>query len=303
MRNLKYVVLILSILLIFFSVILMTKTKEPFVITTSPQVHSYKFTSDTESFHIKLLVNEKDSYYIQKESVDKLQLSFDDQTIPLRIQDIRVYESNDQFLVDLSVQIAFHSNDYLIEYDHAYLDITYTNKNAISLYIGEFNYLFQSTNTNDLDFINLSATYQEVDGVNTVSGIVIDLVNKTENNIIIKDIDILSKTVHINNDYITEVFTEVDSFKQIDELLDLEYSFFDYERDDLNLYLQAHETKKLLAPLVYNGDITFIHRFVLVFTYIDGTEEKTYVIDDFPYMNTSTFNPEYTENLISYEID
>ncbi len=302
--NIKYLLLVLSVLLIFFGTVFLIKDKEPLTLTTSPYIYSYKYTTETEYFHVKLLSNDRDSYYVLQESIDKLQLTYNEETIPLLLKEIKVYETEtDQFLIDLSLQVAFHSNDYYIDYPQAYLEITYTNNKEVSLYIGEFNFLFKSENTSDLDFMNLSATYQEVDGINTVSGIVIDLVNKSGNNIIIKDIDILSSSTHINNDYIIEVFDPVDSFIDMATFLDQDYSFFDYEKEPLDLFMQAYEQKKLIAPLIYNGDISFIHRFVLIITYIDGTEEKTYIIDDFPYMNTSIFNPEYIDNLVIYEIN
>ena len=59
---------------------------------------------------------------------------------------------------------------------------------------------------------------------------------------------------------------------------------------------------KLYVPFLYHGEINQIYRFPIVIVYeIEGVEYE-YIIDDFPFINTSSFKEELESGYITHEI-
>lgn len=299
----KYLLGILSVLLLFFSIVFFLQEDVTLEITTSPNIYSYKKTSETEVFHIKLMLNQNDPYYFYKESIDSSALTNGEERIPLYLYESHIEETiGGMYLVDLSYQIGFDANDYTIMFENAYLEIQFTNNEEVSLYIGEFNYMFASSDSG-LTYHNVHGTYGYVDNTNTVTGIVIELENNLPSNIMITDFEVFSSSVDVHNDYVIEVMREIDPFENVETILDQEYFFYDIAQENLSIFMQSREQKTLFCPLVYNGEIHYIHRFTLIITYLENNEEKRLIIDDFPFMATTHFSDEFKEGYQTYEID
>lgn len=299
----KYLLGILSALLIFFSLVMLFDQEESLHLTTSPKIYSIKKTSETEVFHIEVLSNIHDPYYLKKESIVSISLTDDEERIPLVLKELKVTQANSEdYIADFSLQVSFDANDYRIVFDQAYLDITYSNGQELSLYIGEFNYMFETSDTS-LTYQSVYGTYGYVDGKNTVTAIVLELENNADKNILITNIDIFSNSVNIHSQNITETHQTIEPFILVQDILQEDYNFFDIDQDQVSIYMQTKEKKALYCPLLYNGDIRYIHRFVIEVTYIENNQEKTLIIDDFPFMKTSIFATEFEQGYHTYEID
>ncbi len=299
--NIKYILLILSVLLIGFSIILLTTDNKEFELYSISQIHSYKKTSDTEYFHIQLKTNDKDNYFFIKEEIQNASLTDGTEIVPLQVKDILIKESYEgYYIVDVSFKIDFDSDDYIIQFNQTKLILTY-DKDELTIPIGEFNYLFKEENTNDLSLINLEATYDTFHNVETVSGVMITLNNKTNNNIVIKDISILSNTVDVMNDHVFILHEELDPFTKVEDILDSSFSHYDYESKDISIPISPDSNITLFGPLVFHSDIDYIHRFTLMITYTINDQEKVFYIDDFPFMRTSYFETDYIEYIKKYD--
>lgn len=260
-------------------------------------------TTDTEYFHIQLLSNKKDSLYFIEEEVISSSVKDEVEEIPLELKAINKTETlNGYYIIDFTFKIGFHSEDYEINFTEAYLVLTYKD-NVLDIPIGEFNYLFKEDNTNDISLINLEATYTEIKSIETVSGVLLTIRNNTRNTVVIKDIEVLSNTVTVMNDEVFVVEEEIDNFTEVKTILDKSFSHFDFQSSDITISIFSEQEVTLFGPLIFNGDIYYIHRFPIKITYLIGDEEKVFIIDDFPFMRENTFNTVYEEYIDVIDTD
>lgn len=301
--NLKYLLFVLSILLISLSLVLLFRDDTPLSLKTSSSIHSYKKTSDTEYFHIQLLSNKKDAYYFIIDEVVSSSITNQEDIIPLELKSIQKSETTTgEYIIDLSFKIGFDSEEYLIDFSEAYLNITYNDK-ELTVYIGEFYYLFSNTDYGDISLINLEATYDDILDIRTVSGLLLTVRNNSYHNLIIKDIEILSTSVDVMNEEVFVLEEDIDNFMKVSDILDKQFDPFDYENSDITITLLQDEETTLFGPLIYNGEINYIHRFSIKITYLLGGEERIYYIDDFPFMRESIFQTEYQDYINEYIFD
>lgn len=310
--KLKLIFGLLSILLVIFTILLFIPDSKNLKIITSPKVFSIFKSSEVESFTIQLLVNQNSSYYFDDDYISKVSLSseFEDEIIPLVLEDISYsseiypYENENFYFIDLSFQIGFDSNEYLISFDKAYLDIRYSNEEEIKLYIGEFNYLFDNEVNRELSINNLYSTVHKIDELNNVSGIFIELNNISNENLILNQLSLGSSNVVFNNYYLSEVFNEPDLFDEVEDILlidDLSYITFNND-DSKNILLLKDQSIMLFVPISYLGDIKYIHRFYFEVVYENNEGVQKMIIDDFPYINTSIFQKTLEKDYHVYEI-
>ena len=307
--RIKYLLFVLSVLSIFLGILLLTKKETPLKIITSPKMFSMIHSSRTETFKISLLSNKQETYHFDIDYIDSISLHTVNEIIPLTIEEIHInddgFEYDETFyVIDFNVKIGFVSEEYILALEEVDVVIEYSNNTSISVYIGDVSYIFDPLVDANLSLSNLSATYTDFDNKRTVSGVYLELLNKSNDSITITNIDIVSNQIHLNNDYRTVPIIPVEMFSSVEEITGVhEYSFLGYEVNENNTVLLKNNSVDLYIPVLYRGDISYIHRFALEVTYeIDGESFLMY-IDDFPYMNTSIFAKEYEPDFRYYTYD
>ena len=307
--KIKYLVFILSVFSIFLGVSLLFGEDIPLQVITSPKVFSLKHTELHEQFKISVLVNRNDTYHLDTQYIQKSIIKEGENHVPIRVEKIEVSKEqmnvgeSKYYLVNFVVSMQIESNDHLIQYDDASLVITYENRQELDMYIGEFNYLFHEDDQ-DLSLYTLKGTFGEVNGINTVTGIAIELHNKTTSNIIIRRVDIVSADISLNNDFLIEKDREIDMFESVSDILLIdEYQFDSFESVEQQHTLFVNHTKKLYVPILYNDNIKHISRFIVSVTYEINGEENVFYVDDFVFMNHLHFGPEYEEYYRLYTYD
>lgn len=307
--KIKYLLFVLIVFSAFLVVSQMIQKESQLLLISSPKVYSMKHTELNETFKISVLMNQNNSYHLEPNYIRKSVLISGENQLPIAIEKTIVSEEQmlvedvSYYLVSFVVSLKFEMSDHIIEYEDVMLELTYENSQVINIDVGEFNYVF-TENKNDLSMYNLHGTFGEVEGVNTVTGLVLELYNKSSNNLSIQRVDILSSDVSLNNDFLIEKDREIDMFEEVqDVLLTNTYQFDTYESTEHHHSILEGQTKKFYIPLLYNQEIRHISRFVIQITYmIDGSEEIHY-IDDFVFMNSIQYGPEYEKNYIFYEYE
>ncbi len=308
----KIVFGLLAFLLVVFIGLLFIPSEKNLKVITSPKIFSLLKSSNNESIEVELLVNKNDTYYFDKDYIFGVSLNSesDEEIIPLEIDDISYGDSlydfdNDKFyLVNLSLSVGFESKDYLIDFKKAYLDISYNNEENLKLFIGEFNYLFNEDINSDLGISNLSSTVFKSNEINTVSGIFIELYNMSDENLVITSFDLGSTSVKFNDYYLYEIYNEPDLFDSVDEILLVEnYDFYiDTSSYNKSMLLKENQSVMLYIPLIYLGEIEYIHRFFFQVNYLSNEGETILIIDDIPYVSTSIFQTSLEDGYLVYEI-
>lgn len=299
--KIKYLYFIIIVFSIFLGISILTAKEKPLIIITSPKVYSMKHTELNETFGISVLMNRNDTYHLNPSYIRSSSIIDGDNQLPINIEKIELLndqievENESFYVVKFLVNLQLESNDHFIQYENATMEITYQNDKTIDLYIGELNYLFKE-NSNDLSLYNMHGTFGEVSSINTVTGVSLELMNRSSDNIIIKRIDIASKDVSFNNGYLIEQHREIDMFESVNDVLLVEsYDFSGFESGESQHPIFEGQMKQFYIPLIYRDEIKYISRFSLIVTYeIDGID-KEYYIDDFIFMNRTNFGPEFEQ--------
>ncbi len=310
--KLKIIGIVIVVLTSILSVLLFIEDTPSTKIIISPKIYSIVKSSDTETFGITFLANDTDSYYFNKDFVANTFLTSDkEEIIPLNIIEIdksfEYYKVDNQkyYYVTIKLSIGFNSDDYLISLEEAYLNITYSNSKVIKLHIGEFNYLFSEEINYDFSLNDLFSTHKTIEGIDTASGLFLNLGNLSDYNIVITKITIGSKDVLANNFYLTELFEDISLGDYPQDILKLDdYNFFVYgDYNSNSILLRKNNEINLYIPFSYIGSISFLHRFYIQVEYIVNGEEKVFLIDDFPFINTSCYKEELEEGFAYYEYE
>jgi len=294
-RNIHYLVLVT--LLIAMSLVLFIREEQELIIISKDYMYSIYHSDNYETIEIELLTNNKENYHFEKDYIIASTIYNQNQELSVTITNITTQNEPISFLnqefnqVMIELELPFVSNDYLVEIEDAYLEIIYDNNESITISIGEINYLFLDNYGRDISVNNLSATHEEYLLVNTIGGVNIELGNLSDHNINITNIDILSNSIHINNNYIKEqVACEYTS--TVHDCLDTEFNVFNAPllEEEVNILLSKNNSINLYLPLTYSDKYHYIYEFALIIDYeINGIQSQT-IIDDFPYMSTSIFN-------------
>jgi len=310
--RLKIIGGLLSFLLIVVSILLFIEDNPKTKIIISPKIYSIMKSSDNELFSIVLLVNDVDSYYFNQEYINNIKISSDgEEIVPCILNNIKksneYYIDNDEayYYLTLELSVGFDSDDYTINFNNAYLDITYSNKKEINIYIGEFNYYFYDEDNTDISLNNLLSTHALIDDIDTATGLFLNLGNESDYNITIYSVEIGSSNTLANNYYLNEIY-EIPSISDTpEEILNIDtynYSIYGEYRANSILFRKNNEIM-LYVPFSYIGDISYLYRFYVKVHYIIDSEEKVFVIDDFPYINTSNYREELESGYYYYEYD
>ncbi len=304
--------LLAFLLVVFILLLLFIPDNKPFKIISSPKIYSIYKSSDNEHFEVQFLVNKKDTYYFSTEYISSISLNsyLDEEIIPISIKEITynsgqyIYESEEYYLVELKLIMGFNSEDYLIDFDKTFLNLEYSNSEELKLYIGEFNYIFDSELNTEISVNNLSSTVSKLNGINTVTGVFVELNNISEENLILNSFSLGSNSLKFNSFYLTEIYTKPDLFDEVKDILLIDsynFSIFNNEVDQ-SILLRENQSIMLYIPLSYIGDINYIHRFYFEVLYENNFGNNRIIIDDFPYISTSNFSECLEEGYILYEI-
>ncbi len=310
--RLKIIGGVLSFLLISLSILLFIEDNPKTKIIVSPKIYSIVKSSDNEKFNITLLVSNLDSYYFNQDYISSISLSSNnDEIIPLVLSEIKksqeqyIYNDDVYYYMTLELKLGFQSDDYLISMTEAHLDITYKNAFEINLFVGEFNYYFYDEINTDFSLNNLLSTHTLINDIDTASGLLLNLGNLTDYNITISKVELGTSNVVANNYYLSEIYSLPQIDENPEEILNIENYNYNNHSDYLpnNILLRKNNEIMIYVPFSYTGDIGYLYRFYVEVHYVVNNEEKVYIIDDFPYINTTNYKEELESRYYFYEYD
>jgi len=285
----KSIIYFLVIIILVISIILLNQKQEKITeIYSVKKITSIIKTNEIEKCTIPIIINKKNSYYLNVEYISNIYIK-DDNTqnlVPLSfINAIFIGEINflneTFYQYNLELRIDIESTSYESFYNNAKLYIDYTNNEMVSLEIGEFNYHYKELNNSDLSLNNLEGVFGDVNGINTLKGIKITLKSKIDEEIIIKDISFFTNNIIINNRDIINGDSEIPS--------DFNHMIININNQDLNITLQ--QETMFVVPFRYQN-ILYSTRLPIKITYTVNNVLKEMVIDDFMFMSSNYFETE-----------
>ena len=295
---------LLSTLIITVSVLILLPKDKETKILLSPTIYSIYHSDLAESFKVEIMTNNPNEYYFEIDYILSSNFSYEDEVMSVNIKEINrsndpyYYNEEAYYLVEFILTLPFESNNLKVEYLKTNFNIHYDNNEEISLYIGEFNYVFSNNESNDIGLNNLSATYEIVDSTKTIGGINLDLANLSDAKSIMTNIELLTPSVTINDDKIMKR-DECLYTKKVLECLQINmYYFHDSSNRPLTLLLGKNNHANLYLPLVYEGDIHFLYKTGIKVDYLINDDPFYYIIDDFMFMNTTIFSESHQDNYV-----
>lgn len=307
----RLILLVNSLLLIIASILFFFQDNTPVKIIVNKQIKSILGTSEQDRFSYEILTNKPNSYYFNIDYISNVSIENDQEQITINPIDIlkqgRILTNKEEeyYQISLIFTLSVLSNNLEINYQDAQLVLHYVNNESITLNIGEFNYIYKDWMESDLTLGNLIGTHEMIDGLDTISGVYLELGNASNSNITIKSIDILSSHVTPNLFHTSKMY-EIISYKdQVKTILGMEYYDFTVQNNDmeLNMLLLRKNTLSLYIPFSYVGEIQYLHRFPIRITYELNNEIKEMIIDDFPFMKTSIYGSDFERFYEYYEIN
>lgn len=300
--KIKLIFFILSLVLIVLSISILTTDDIKTKVLSNAQVISIYHTNQREEISISLLTNNPEDFYFDSDYIVFSKLYNDEETLSLRLKKIDyvkeeyIYDKMAYFQVDLHFTLPFTASASSINMDDVSLQLDYDNGDSVTVFIGEFNYLFQDFNDEDLALSNLSASYDYIDGVETVSAFNIGLSNSSEDNINITGVKVISTDVLAN--YSKSIKGVICPYKDdvASCLTEEEYDPHLYTESSQIFFLPKRNNIDLFVPLVYMDDAKYLYRAAIVVSYRINGEDKEFIIDDFPFMS----KPIYLEEMEDY---
>lgn len=308
----RMLLVIFIVLILSLTAVLLIKKEKPLFIVTSPKINSFAKSDDFEYFNISILSNDIESFYFNTDYLNSASIVNVDKTRIVPIQVINIENQNEVYMfkndildvINIEIKVSVSANYLLEEIDEAYLILKYENNKEIELNIGEFNYLIQNLENNDIGLSNLFATHGEINGIDTTTGIYLELSNNSEHNIYIKEIRTIGSMISFDNFYLRKMEEEVEYDESVSNILNLD-DFNHFRTKNIfqqNILLTEDNSIKIFAPILYHGEIVQAYRFPIMVIYEINGVEYNYTIDDFPYINTSSFKEELESEFITYEI-
>lgn len=286
---------VFTVLVLTLIVVMIVKDETETKIIINPQYISMYHTDDYETFHISLLTTTPNISHFNEENVMFSSVENDTESMSLNLVDISSYGDgydyldDEYYVVDFEFQLPISMKDTEIKMSDCHINLSYANGDTLNLFIGEFNYLFKPQVKNSMVLGNFSATYGYVNEIETVTGINITLSNISDQNITIKSIDLLSSDIHLNFGKSLEM-EECYYKSDVTECIGVDdYNFDELLVNQKSYLLRTNNSIDLYIPMVYQNESSFIYRFPIIITYLEGGEEYQYVIDDFPFMTKGIY--------------
>lgn len=291
-------ILLLSLSL---SLLLLFKQDNSLLIVSNPANYSYFKTDDHDTFHIPLLVSNNNTYHFDDKYITSLQI-VDKEEVNIidiyqfeKINTNQYYEYKGQMMhvLYLSLKPSIDGDYVHFNLKDAYVKLKYQNQKEQLIYIGSLSYLVTDSTT-DLSLGNLYATHGLVNNSDTVTGLYLELKNKTNQNIYINNFNLLAPNTNFDHYFLSELNKKPEITDSVEEVLEIDsYSHIkdvsDYEKQIL---IKPGESKSLYVPVTYQKEIAYIYKFAVCVNYTLNGETKGFYIDDFPYINTSPFKME-----------
>jgi hypothetical protein len=298
----------LSGLLILLSILLIFKKETPVKIITVPKIYSYVQSDSQDTIAIDILSTSPNGYWFDQQYIEGINISNTKTTLSLEMvnrvisTDGYVVNSLTYYPIRLYVRPKVLIPNQFVIIDDANLNVYYGNGENLSLHIGELSLYYKQLDNTDILLGSLSATHDFIEGIDTVSSISVELFNNTSDIIEVLGIDVLANNVFTNMALLqidqpctTETLTECFGLD--------EYHFF-LPRSDKTIYVQylPYQSHSLSVPLLYKKNVPF-HRFSIIVTYRIKGEIKEMVMDDFPFIRTSSFQKGYESGYITYDLN
>lgn len=305
----KWAYLGLGLVFAILTAVMLVKTTPAGVVVVMPKSYSRYQSDPLESLVIEVLANQPDSYHYDVGYIEQVQLHDDTQSIAMEVDDIDIgtvaYEWNNQdfYRIRFVLSPAIEWTTTTVSIPQATMLISYGNGESLSLAIGELQYVVASHQPSDLSLGGLSALVGYLDEVETVTGIQVEWYNRSDDVIDLIAVDVVSSVVHANLG-MAQTDLDCSHLHTIEACLGIEQYELRLPAASTSLHktILPNQSLTLIVPLLYDQVVPF-HRFVMEVTYEINGEIQTLYLDDFPFVQSPSFQSSYEPWYVTYDLD
>lgn len=286
------IIVLFGIIIIVTVVFLLIRDKKEFLFLTYPKEHCVLSKDDNPMFTVEIYSNHKNSEYLKEEVIDSIKVyDFNSNDfLSCKVDNIEMkdgyidYEKNHYYKYQLDLVLPI-KKDTEFKFDKAYLNINYLNSESLSFYIGNLNvYEYQSKKAFIIN--RMKGFIDNINSQDTLTGIYMELINVSNNNVIIKEINYTSNNIISNYDYLMVVDSISENYKEkISNIVNDEYDYF--RRSSLDdCFIEVNDdVLKLFIPLTYIKERSVNSTGIIIKYMIDGNTYQQ-VIDPFVFFNS-----------------
>ena len=292
----KKFVLIFSGIIILLGIgagLMLKKDKRAVSFTAFPQAHGYLAPyPEKEEIEFEIFFNSSDSLFTEAKALREAWIGNPEkeELLPLELLEIRKTDNRFQakgetfqgfcfsFLVPL-----LSEEDLELTLPEAHLFLLYRGNKEISLPVGSFAFQkIPAFGSAELYVTRLQGIVNEIGGCKTLTGICMSFRNKTAEEIIIKNIEIVSATIRGEaGKAVLLGEEEIPSGTDIRELLP-SYEPFVHEAGAASIELPSHGEIRILLPVKYS-ELHPANRLAFRIDYLHLGEEKNYYFNEFTF--------------------
>lgn len=270
-----------------YSVAMIAKNSEPLEVMTLLETRSISH-SDEETFRVDLYLNTLHSMYIYDEAMitHTLRDRENETVLPITLKKTGFLESREGMdVLRLTYALDIEASSEPLYLKQASLHIEYSDETTLSVPIGEFSYLFETESSPSLDYMKSTPIKGDYGYGDTVVGHCLELANKSEQALIIKDVSLNVSSIKPNLDYLIPYEAAIHPLVGLDTLMDASFNPKSPSLAPKQHTLQKETSATLCVPFAFEEAMT-LKRYAIRLDYLEGTTVKTLNIDDFAYMDS-----------------
>jgi hypothetical protein len=292
----KKVIFIVLVSYLFLSMILLIffddNNVQEFSIM-SIKKHYSRILTPNEIIDVPVYVSENKTFFTDKDNIIDARIFNDNQEMDIEISNIKSADKainyNNVKYYKYYFSLDFSNNyikDLYFNLSQAKLNLTYNNDARFDLSIGHIYLLFNDLDqVNMIDFERMYGLFDRTDNAfeDVFSGVYMELMNESNERIIITKIDILNDYLSIDLDEIIELEYEPD-INQGPMYFNDDYTYLTNDLSEESSYILNH-SKKLILPLKHLNHKQYISRFPIIIHYECLGKDYRLMIDDYKFMS------------------
>lgn len=276
-----YIVIALA-LFIFFG-----RQKDNEIFMMSIEKDYARLLTDNETIDIPLYISQESTFFTDEANIIDSRIISETDEIKIKIKDIKnknqrvSYEEKQYFLYYLECDFSeVYSENLKLSIINAQLKLTYENEEVLLLDLGDVMLMFKNLEqVSHIDFNRLYSLHDQ----DTMVGIYIEIINKTNQSIKIHDVEILNENAKINLNGAKISYEAPNYLVSTNEILkDHQLVVDEFEANDTFNF--THDTS-IILPIQYLNEIQHLNRFPLIIHYEYNNLMYTYIIDDYLFYN------------------
>ncbi len=265
----------------------------PLRVVTLETMHTYVYTSEHETFHVPVAMNDATTPFAMEEGIVRAYVESTCQRDRVPVTLVSVHEEGKVTRGDVrmhafsyELRIGVVIQDGLVAIDEAELVLKSVDGNALRIPIGAFYYRFDLSEPAHLRLYDRHNVHAEPFGMPTSVGVIFRVRNGGDASLTIDDVSLGGSAVRPDMRALRRFEGDADPFLSIDTLLGRRYDALAPARAiAVSPTVAAGETAWFFVPFSYQRPLA-LHRYPLIISYTVEGETHQLVGDDFTMIRT-----------------